>query len=58
MWMIYIGVEDCDAATAKVVELGGRVEAGPMDAGGMRMSVVADPLGAYFQMMTVPTPAS
>lgn len=58
VWMIYVGVEDCDAATAKVVELGGRVEAGPMDAGGMRMSVVADPFGAYFQMMTVPTPAS
>lgn len=54
VWMMYIGVEDCDVATARVTELGGRVEAGPMDAGGMRMSVVADPFGAYFQIMTVP----
>ncbi len=29
-----------------------------MDVPGMRMSVVADPFGAYFQMMTVPTSTS
>lgn len=58
VWMVYFGVDDCDAATARVAELGGSIEAEPMDGGGMRFSVVADPFGAFFQLMTVPAPPS
>jgi uncharacterized protein len=46
-WNNYITVEDVDAVTAKVAELGGQVLAGPfdvMDAG--RMSAFMDPTGA------------
>jgi len=48
-WMLYIQVENVDASTAKVAELGGKVIMGPFDvfdAG--RMSVNQDPTGAYF----------
>jgi predicted enzyme related to lactoylglutathione lyase len=50
-WQMYVAAPDVDAATAKVVPAGGQVLAGPFDvfeAG--RMSVVADPLGAVFQL--------
>jgi uncharacterized protein len=49
VWSTYVTVDDIEAATAKVGELGGAVLNGPMDvmeAG--RMSVVADPAGAVF----------
>jgi len=48
-WLSYVTVEDADAVTAKVTELGGTVMAGPFDvfdAG--RMAVVQDPQGAFF----------
>jgi predicted enzyme related to lactoylglutathione lyase len=48
-WMPYIMVESADASAAKVAPLGGKVIVAPfdvMDAG--RMSVIADPAGAYF----------
>jgi predicted enzyme related to lactoylglutathione lyase len=50
-WQMYINAPEVDAATAKVATAGGTVLAGPfdvMDAG--RMSVVADPSGAIFQL--------
>ena len=50
-WQMYIATPDVDAATAKVADAGGTVMAGPFDvfeAG--RMSVIADPLGAVFQL--------
>jgi predicted enzyme related to lactoylglutathione lyase len=48
-WMIYISVDDADAAAAKAQQLGGTVLAPAfdvMDAG--RMAVVQDPTGAVF----------
>jgi predicted enzyme related to lactoylglutathione lyase len=46
-WIGYVAVDDVDAGTAKVQELGGRVYMGPMDIPNVgRFSVVADPQGA------------
>ncbi len=48
-WILYIQVENVDASSAKVTELGGKVIMPPfevMDAG--RMAVIQDPTGAYF----------
>ena len=51
MWNSYITVDDVDAASAKVTELGGTVTMGPfdvMDAG--RMSVIQDPTGGHVML--------
>lgn len=48
-WMLYIAVDNIDAAAAKVPQLGGKVIKAPFDvfdAGSM--SVIQDPTGAYF----------
>lgn len=48
-WLPYFTVASCDAAAAKVRELGGRVQAGPIDLPGPnRIAVVMDPQGAPF----------
>ncbi len=51
MWTTYFTVYDVDALTRAVEEAGGTVHAGPFDvfdAG--RMSVIADPNGAFFAL--------
>ena len=49
VWMVYFGVDDCDASTAKVTETGGTVLVLPFDIGPIgRMSVVSDPQGGTF----------
>lgn len=46
-WGVYLTVDDVDAATAKVADAGGRVDAEPFDVFDMgRMSAIADPTGA------------
>ena len=46
-WTTYVTVEDADAAAARVVDHGGRVRFGPVDAGPAgRSAVVVDPTGA------------
>jgi len=48
-WLSYFTVEDCDAAVAKVQELGGRAFGAPHSLEGVgRFAVVADPHGATF----------
>jgi predicted enzyme related to lactoylglutathione lyase len=47
-WNVTFGVDDAEAAAAKVVELGGEVVAGPFDAPWSRNVVVNDPQGATF----------
>ncbi len=48
-WGVYLAVDDCDASTARVEELGGTVIMPPMDVSEHgRMSVVSDPAGAVF----------
>jgi uncharacterized protein len=51
-WTGYIGVDDCDTWTSKVVDKGGKVWKEPQDIPGVgRFSVVADPHGAVFILM-------
>ena len=48
-WMLYIAVENADAAVKKTGELGGKVIARAFDVGDAgRMAVVEDPTGAMF----------
>lgn len=57
VWMGYIHVEDVDAATQKAVDAGGRLHRPPQDIPGAgRMSMVGDPQGAVFHLMTPKPP--
>jgi uncharacterized protein len=48
-WLTYFAVDDCDAAVARVEELGGSTLLRPMDVDGVgRFAVVGDPYGARF----------
>jgi uncharacterized protein len=49
-WLAYFGVEDIDAALAKVQELGGSKHAGPIDIQIAKIAIVADPQGAIFAL--------
>jgi hypothetical protein len=49
-WLVYFGVQDVDAALAKVDELGGSKLAGPIDIQIAKIAVVADPQGAVFAL--------
>jgi predicted enzyme related to lactoylglutathione lyase len=50
-WLPYLGVEDVDAFSAKVAELGGQVQGPPMDIPNVgRFAVVSDPQGAAFAL--------
>jgi predicted enzyme related to lactoylglutathione lyase len=50
-WMVYFAVEDIDAATRKVEELGGRISVPPTDTPAGRFSVVNDLHGAVFSII-------
>ncbi len=51
-WLGYVGVDDVDAAAARLGELGGAVLMGPWDLPGVgRMAVGSDPDGAPFYLM-------
>jgi predicted enzyme related to lactoylglutathione lyase len=51
-WLMYVGTPDADATVQQVKSLGGTVEAGPMEIGGIgRFAVVADPQGAVFAVL-------
>ena len=52
-WMVYFAVEDIDAATAKVKELGGLVSVEPTDTPAGRFAVVNDPQGAVFSIISL-----
>jgi predicted enzyme related to lactoylglutathione lyase len=49
-WLIYIGVDDVDAACKKAKKLGGSVKMEPMDIPVGRFAVLADPQGAVFAL--------
>ena len=57
-WSIWFTVEDCDASTAKAVELGGSVMMPPNDMDFGRGAVVGDPQGAVFGLAAVTEPTS
>jgi predicted enzyme related to lactoylglutathione lyase len=51
-WLIYLDVDDCDAAAEKIALLGGRVIKAPADIPGTgRFAVAADPQGAVFGLL-------
>jgi uncharacterized protein len=50
-WIGYVGVDDVDAAAARITHLGGTIHAPPMDVPNIsRFSVVADPQTATFAL--------
>ncbi|SDC59093.1 VOC family protein [Rhodococcus tukisamuensis] len=52
-WQFYVGVDDLDAALAKVTELGGRILRPAEDTPFGKLAAVADPLGAAFQIAMI-----
>lgn len=50
-WSVYFGVEDTDAALAKVVELGGSILKAAEDTPYGRLAAAADPTGAEFRLV-------
>jgi hypothetical protein len=52
-WMVYFAVADCDAASARVAELGGIVSIPPFDTAAGRIAVVDDPHGAVFSVIAL-----
>jgi len=55
-WMVYLAVEDCDAAAKRVSELGGKVGVPPTDIPPGRFSVCTDPQGAVFTVIALKSP--
>jgi predicted enzyme related to lactoylglutathione lyase len=55
-WMVYFGVADVDKAHKKAVDLGAREMLGPQDFPGGRFSILSDPQGAAFGLMSTTTP--
>ncbi len=57
-WMVYFAVENCEAAVALVVELGGAVMVPPTEVPPGKFAVVKDPQGAVFSIIALhPTAA-
>jgi uncharacterized protein len=54
LWQFYMGVDDVDASVAEVKELGGALLREPQDTPYGRMAGVADPLGAAFNLNSLP----
>jgi len=52
-WMVYFAVENCDAAAARVTELGGKVMVPPTDVPPGKFAVVNDPQGAVFSIIAL-----
>jgi len=51
-WMVYFRVADTDAAVARLTELGGHVSVPPFDSAAGRISVVSDPEGSTFSVIS------
>lgn len=54
-WVIYFAVDDCDAASAKAIELGGSIVRPSQGIAIGHFAVVEDPQGAVFQLMDYQT---
>jgi hypothetical protein len=55
-WMVYFAVTDTDAAASTTTELGGTVSVPPFDLPTGRVSVLNDPYGAMFSIITLSQP--
>ncbi|MCG2640962.1 MULTISPECIES: VOC family protein [Bradyrhizobium] len=51
-WLGYVGVDDMDATVAQILRLGGAILVSPTDSNIGRISVVADPQGATFALVS------
>ncbi len=54
-WLVYFAVDDVERSVARVSELGGTALTPIMDSPGGRLAVVADPAGAAFGVIKLPT---
>lgn len=54
-WLAYFAVADTDATAARCRELGGTEVVAPFDTPAGRMTVLNDPVGAVFAVITMPT---
>ena len=52
-FMVYFHVEDCDASAAKAAELGGEICVPPTNIPPGRFSVLMDPQGATFSILSM-----
>jgi len=52
-WLVYFGVDDVDTSHRKAIDAGARELLAPIDFPGGRMSIVSDPQGAAFGLMTL-----
>ncbi|GGR88940.1 MULTISPECIES: VOC family protein [Streptomyces] len=52
---VYFAVDDCDAAVARAVELGGILRFGPMSSPFGRFAALSDPQGADFSVIDITT---
>ncbi len=52
-WLVYFAVDDCEAAAARVEELGGTVMVAPTDVPPGTFAVVSDPQGAVFSVIAL-----
>lgn len=52
-WSVYFGVEDTDAALAKITELGGSTILPAEDTPYGRLAQAADPMGVLFKLVSV-----
>jgi hypothetical protein len=52
-WMVYFTVDDVDEAHRRVIDAGGSESVAPFDFPGGRMSIVSDPQGAAFGLMSL-----
>ena len=50
-WSVYFGVEDTDAALAKIVDLGGSIVRAAEDTPYGRLATATDPIGAQFKLV-------
>ena len=56
-WLMYLAVDDVDAATKATEEAGGQVYRAPWDVPGVgRIAIIADPTGAGLGIMTPSDP--
>jgi uncharacterized protein len=56
-WHVYFGVDDADAAAARITELGGTILVPPFDTPVGRIAVAQDPQGATFSIIKNAAPA-
>lgn len=56
LWGVYFAVDDTDATLARAGELGGSTVMGPIDIEPGRFAVLADPVGAVFNVIALAQP--